>query len=400
MAVGPLVVYGLTAMSPMVVIDLGLSRAQFGAFAGVVFAVAMLSSVPAGQLVDRFGGRRVLFVLSGAGISSMVLATTGASYGSLLIAVGLSGVVVALGNPVTNQLVSLHVDAGRRGTTVGLKQGGVPLGQVIVGLMLPPIAVAMGWRVAMIALLAFPLVNVALALIFVPPKVRRGPSRVKPPASSSSPVPTTVWWLAAYSFLMGVPVQATNAYLPLFAHERLGLGLASAGLSLTIAGAVGLLARVYWGRIADRLASPPGLLILLALGSALGSLCLWGAGRTAGVALFWVAVTIHGAAAISATVVTAVVLVHSVAQSMVGRASGLLATGQFAGFALGPIVFGVLVDAENSYLLGWLCSALMYLAAGAMAAVWLRTTFLRGAVVAPTMTDSPLRQGGGHARDM
>lgn len=371
MAIGPLVVSGLTAISPTVVASLDLSRTQFGALAGVGFATATVLSVTGGRLVDQLGGRRVLGLMSGFAVLAIVTVAAGSDFRSLLVAAALSGVAIALGNPTTNQQVSLHLEKGRRGTVLGLKQSGVPIAQGVVGLLLPSAALTIGWRPAILLLVAFPLLNVLLMVAFAPagPRVERARTR-----SLRAPVPSPVWWLAAYALLMGIPLQATNAYLPLFGHEELGLNVAIAGLSMTFVGAVGLLARVYWGRFADRLESPETLLALLALASAVGSLALWGAAQTGARALFWASVAIHGATAVSAIVVTIVVLVQSVDHSIVGRASGVLATGQFAGFALGPVMFGVLIDVTHAYQPGWLGSVTLYLAAAILAASWRRSS--------------------------
>lgn len=373
MAIGPLILFGLTAVSPMVVSSLGLSRAQFGMLAGVSFAVAMLSSVTSGRAVDRLGGRRILLLMSAIAGVAVLLVVTATSFVSLLLAVGLSGIAIAIGNPATNHLVSDQLAPRRRGTIVGLKQGGVPLTQAFLGLVLPAAALAIGWRGAMLLLLALPFLNIILTLAFVSMQPR---SRSVAPRTESPRTPPgrAALWLGAFSFLMGMPVQATNAYMPLFGHEQLGLSLAAAGFSMTIGGALGLLARVSWGRLSDRLAAPARLLASLALASALGSLCLCAAGKSGVLALFWAGAAMHGAAAVAAIVVATVALVRSVDQTAVGRATGVFATGQFAGFSAGPVVFGLVVDSQGSYTTGWLCATVMYLAAGALASTWYRTT--------------------------
>ncbi|WP_324274946.1 hypothetical protein [Blastococcus brunescens] len=70
MAGPPLVVIALSAFGPWVVADLDLTRAQFGSFATVAFAVAAALSAVGGRLVDRVGGRPAAMVVCGGPASS------------------------------------------------------------------------------------------------------------------------------------------------------------------------------------------------------------------------------------------------------------------------------------------------------------------------------------------
>ncbi|GIG88624.1 hypothetical protein Pen02_35600 [Plantactinospora endophytica] len=134
MAVGPLTVYSLTALGPLVVADLGLSGARFGFLATLVFVVAALLSGVAGAAVDRFGTRAPLlavYLTAGSALAALAVAR---SYEWLLVAVAVSGVAQSLANPVTNQLIAEQVPEGRRGALTGVKQGGVQLSQIFAGL--------------------------------------------------------------------------------------------------------------------------------------------------------------------------------------------------------------------------------------------------------------------------
>jgi MFS family permease len=362
MALGPMMLYSLAALGPAIVSDLSLTRTELGALSSGAFLVAMATSVASGRLVDRLGGKKALLLLSAVSGLSMLLVAVGSSYGGLVAAAGFSGIAVSLGNPVTNNLISLHAPVGRQGTIVGLKQSGVPLSQLLVGIVAPLVAVAFSWRLAVGVLCVLPALNIILSFLFVPSKYPTLPSNHSDRPGRVA-LPVGVWWLMAYSLLMGAPVQATNTYLPLFGHERLGFAVATAALSVTIAGAVGLIARVAWGGYSDRLDAPHVLLAGLALGASCGSFFLVMVYYTDWRPLFWMATVVHGGAAIAANAVVAVTLLRAVDSPSVGRATGVLALGQFAGFSIGPLAFGYLVDASSSYISGWVCAALLYGAA-------------------------------------
>ncbi len=117
MAGPPLIVIALSAFGPWVVVDLDLTRAQFGSFAMVAFAVAAALSAVGGRLVDRVGGRPAAMVVCGGACVALLLVAAAPTYGLVLAAVALSGFLLALANPATNLLVSTHVPPGRRAST-------------------------------------------------------------------------------------------------------------------------------------------------------------------------------------------------------------------------------------------------------------------------------------------
>jgi MFS family permease len=210
MAVDPLVLFALSALSPLITRDLGLSVSEFGALSTVSFAVAAPSAWLLGRLVDRYAARRVMFAVFAGTAASLVVTSTAPSYLWLLAGVVLSGMAMSVTNPVTNQVVSLRVASGQRGPIMGAKQSGVQLGQFLVGLTLPPIAVFLGWRPAIAATAVLVLAGLVLTARFVPAgpvearhrdPPRRGPARrprsgcCRPTASSAGqrcrrPTPT------------------------------------------------------------------------------------------------------------------------------------------------------------------------------------------------------------------
>ena len=79
MAVGPLLTHSLSAMSPLVIADLGLSESQFGLLATVTFAAAAVTAVRTGRWADRLTPRTLLVVIFGGAAVSMLLAVAAVS---------------------------------------------------------------------------------------------------------------------------------------------------------------------------------------------------------------------------------------------------------------------------------------------------------------------------------
>ncbi|CAL9636335.1 hypothetical protein SUDANB21_06235 [Streptomyces sp. enrichment culture] len=350
MGAGPLALYTLTATAPLVTADLGIGGAQLGVLPATAFVLAALVSPFAGRYTDRLSGKVVLAVLfTGAGLALLGVAAA-PSYGWLLVAVALSGATQALSNPVTNQLIAAHVSQGQRGGLMGVKQSGVQMSQFGAGLLLPSVALWWGWRGAALAAAVVAvagLVMVRGAVPAVPPSPSRGTGH------RLAELPAGVWWLTGYALASGAAIQATNVYLPLYAFERLEMPVRAAGLTVAVAGGVGLVARIAWGRSADRVRNPYPLLAVLASVSALAVGGLMVADTLDAPALVWAGAAVFGASGIAANVVIMLALVRTTPLNVVGSASGVLAVGLYLGFALGPVCFGLVADAAGSYGPAW-----------------------------------------------
>lgn len=361
MGIGPLLIYGLSAAGPLVIADLGLTRAQFGSFATVAFAAAAISSGVFARFVDVHSERRTMSALFVGSAVALALAALAGSYWALIVAVVFSGCVQSLSNPVTNRLVSSYATAATRGILMGLKQSGVQMAQVAAGLAVPALALLVGWRGGLGIATVFAAAGLLLTWRYIPRRpVRGGAGRV--PASARS-IPPAVWWLTAYALLTGAALQASNVYLPLYAFEEVGLPVGQAGLTAAVVGAVGLVARIFWGRTANLLHSPHLPLLVLAIMAAGAVACIECADRVDATWLLWIGAAIFGATGIAANVVLMVAVLRVSPPEVIGRSSAVLAIGLYVGFAAGPVCFGAVVDATHQYQVGWTAVLSTYLAA-------------------------------------
>lgn len=349
MGVGPLMVYALSTLGPFLIPALGLTRVQFGALGTVTFASAALASLGAGRIVDTATARSVMWLLVTGCLGAIFAAAIAPNYPVLLLAVMVSGVIQALSNPITNRLAAQWLPASARGVVMGVKQSGVQMTQAATGLFLPALAVMAGWRWAMaIVAAAMLLLGALLVGIFVPREehTHHATSRVK-----GARIPPSVWWLTGFMFLVGAALQGVNFYLPLYGYEDLKFSVETAGLLAAIIGGMGVVARIMWGRIADR-AGGNIALPAIAIGAG-ASLILILLSNTVNTNLIWVGTLLMGATGVAANVVVMVTVIHSVPSHAVGRATGLVATGMYLGFAVGPVSVGAIVDGTGSYSVAW-----------------------------------------------
>lgn len=341
-------IFALAALGPVVVAELGISRTQFGAVSTTMFGTAVLGSLLIGRAVDQVGARRVLVTLFLCSSVAVGLMASAGSFPRLLIAGVVVGVAQASANPATNSVVSHHVRAESRGTLMGVKQAGVPLAQSIAGGVLAPLAVILGWRTAVLLGLLLILPALLATVVVLPAGT---------PALGARPglrmgVPKGLGWLFVCTFLLATTLQAANVYLPLYAFEVVGTSASRAGVLVGVVGAVGMVARIVLGRVAGRSPRPVRIVAIIGVVATVSVLCIMAA-SVGSPALLWVGAIAFGASVFGVNVVGMTVIVRTVNAANAGRASGALSTVMFTGFALGPLGFGGLVDAADSYTFAW-----------------------------------------------
>lgn len=356
MTMSMLVLFAISSLAPFILDDLNITRSQVGLLITGAFGVAALLSLYAGVAVDAVGSRSALLWLFGLLAVAFTMAAAAPSYGVLLAAVVVAGFSQALANPASNKVVAELVPQRKRGMMVGVKQSGVQLGALLAGLALPPVAAVYGWRWAILCLVPLCLLCLLAVLRVLPADTRpRRTQDFRLPPGPNKPLR----WLIAYSLFIGCGMAATNTYLPLYAHEALDLEEAVAGLSVAVLGVSGVLARIGWTSLADRLSGVSWPMAAMACSATVSVLFLAQAELTE-VALLWIAVIGVGASAVAANAISMLAVVRDRSLGATGNASALVSLGFFAGFALSPPVFGVLIETTGGYLPGWLLVAAQF----------------------------------------
>ena len=184
-------------------------------------------------------------------------------------------------------------------------------------------------------------------------------------------------WLVGFSLLLGTALAAVNTYLPLYATQRLGLGAEVAGALLAAFGVTGLLARVWWGRWADRASDLSVALVWLAAVAVTGVLLVASA-EWVWPGLVWVGAVVVGGSATAANAMSMLIVLRR--SQGVGQASALVSLGFFTGFVVGPAVVGWCAD-RAGWAVAWLLVGAVFTAT-AMVAVRVRVAGGRLAAVA------------------
>lgn len=341
----------LGVLAPLITEDLGLSRTQLGSLTTAIFVVGGLSAPLVGPLVDALGGRRMLaltFGVAGAAWIGMALAP---SYGWLLATACVAGLVRGASNPVGNKLLALHSSEEHLGVLMGVSKSGAHVGGFLVGVIVPSVALMIGWRGVTGASAALAAVGLVGTFAIIPRD--RSRHEIAEGDSGGAPARPLLRWLGPHAFLVGFGSGSVNAYLPLFAVERVGTTVARAGLVVSFLALTGIVGRIAWGRQASAFSTTSLPLVLIA-GFGAAALSVFAAASDGDELLLWVGALAFGLTAGSWIAVSMLAIVREVSTTVAGKTSGVVLGLFYGGFACSPLLFGYLVDRTGSYAWSWL----------------------------------------------
>jgi MFS family permease len=337
--------------------ELGFGSAALGIAVSLFFTTQALSSAPFGRIVERIGSRRGMQAASlGSAAALLCIALFASSRNSLFGFLVLGGLANAVAQVAANLALARGVRTERQGLAFGMKQAAIPAATLLSGLAVPLVGTTIGWRWAFTgcALGAF-------AVACTVPKTTEGQVRHHTNELSSDMRPMPLILLA-----LGIGLGSAAA-VPLGAFTvesgvAAGLQVEFAGILLAAGGVVGIVVRLALGWLADRRSA--GHLRIVATMIAVG---------TAGFVLL--------ATGVSWLFVLGTVLAFGAGWGWHGlfnfavvkynpntpaAATGITQTGAAAGSAVGPFLFGVVVE-STSYGTAWLSAGAAAL--GAVAAI-------------------------------
>jgi predicted MFS family arabinose efflux permease len=242
---------------PLVRDSLGVGATGASWLVSVMYATAVVSSVPVGVLLDRVSIRRAVAVtgvaLLATGAWGYVTATEG-QYWALVASRVVGGFCYVLIWNAGAKVVGDAVEPSIRATAVGIFTASAPVGFALGQFGGPLVATRYGWEAALPAFTALAAVGVPLFLASTRGVSLDGgggtPSwgAVRDVFHSSA-----VWILSGLCFLAFVLYLFLNSWLPSYFTSELSFSLAVGGLLTAVFPAVGVLARTGSGVVSDRL---------------------------------------------------------------------------------------------------------------------------------------------------
>ena len=371
-----LVVQALTAMAlsvpavlaPVAAGDFNVEPTAVGPWVGFSYMVAMFAGLAGGTLVGRYGPVRVLQVAV-LGVAAGLAVGAGANMAFLLACGLMLGAAHGLVNPASSTILAVAAPAGMRSMIFSIKQTGVPAGGVIAGTFVPLLLLWTSWQNAVLVLA---LATAAIVAVLIPFRRiydgdRRRGQRMQF-RRFAAPV-AEVWAnprireLAVVSGVYSAVQMSFTTYLVSFLKIELAYSLVAAGLIFSAAQVAGVLGRIGWGAIADRVLDPRRVLTLLGLimalcGAAVSFFAtpwpLWG---VLGICL------LYGATAVGWNGVFLAEVARLAPDGRVAIVTGGTQFFTFAGVFIGPPVFGAVAAAAGRYGAGFILIAALPVAA-------------------------------------
>jgi FSR family fosmidomycin resistance protein-like MFS transporter len=334
----------------LIAADLGVSFIALGSMMGVLFLTSALCQTPAGFLVDRIGGRPVLF----SGLFLLASATTGYAFAPNYETLIALSIVAGIGNsvfhPADYSMLNARVSPKWMGRAYSVHSIGGYLGFALAPASVALLAGALGWRMAVGA------VGIAGIVIGILLCLWRGDEDTSEDASGTAK--SAVKGLGAtillrpqilLSFFFFVVLAMGLIGLQSFATTSLVAGwsmsLETAGLALSVfvfAAPVGIL---IGGYVADHMPSPHTTAGIAFAGAGLSILAipLLGLGGVGISAAFLAAGLLFGFGLPSRDM-----FIRSMTpKGASGRIFGFIYGGLDTGAAITPVLFGLFVDHDK-----------------------------------------------------
>jgi MFS family permease len=343
------------ALAPFARGDLHLNVVEVGLFATILNLGTMLALLPAGWAVDILGERRVLVAGGLATGVAAAIATLAPQFVVLLPLLIVVGIASATPTPAGSTAIISAFSGRDRGFIMSVRQTGIPLGGGLAALLLPPLAIAAGWRHAL-QLAAILAVAGGVAGSLLLRSARSAPVSVSRPRVSVREVATrdaTFMGLAAIFLTLGQ--FALVSYIALYLLTLWHLSLAVGSLFLVAVNAGGVAGRMLWGTVSDRLFSGRRRAPLITVGliAAAGFLLLAVLPLSTPPLAILGAVILLGATAIGWNGVWVTLLSEIAPPDQRGRTVAYGLTISQVGIFGGPPAFGALVSLTGSFRIGW-----------------------------------------------
>ncbi len=364
--------FSVPTAAPEIARDLNVPGPLVGVFVSVVYSIGILSALLSPGFIWRYGAVRV----SQAVLVSVVgMLAIGAGGGTVAM-LGLAAVTLGLGYgataPASTHLLVPQTPRAVFNLVMSIRQIGVPLGGVLGALIVPPITLALGWRVALLVQIGP--VLVLLAMMELPRRswdIGRDPTRPLLSGALLQPFrllrqDRRLRTLSIASFFYSGVQLCFIAFMTVQLTTVARFSLIDAGYALAAYQIAGAVSRPIWGWMADRLISPARTLALH--GAGMAAACAASGSFAPG----WPAVLIVLVGLLAGATASGYTGVAYAEYARLGgrwrtEATGLGTAAMFSGVMLIPSAFGVAVTRLGGYMLPY--SALA--AAAMMSAVLL-----------------------------
>lgn len=350
----------------------GWSRAAISGCVTIRSVISGIMSPISGDLSDRYGPKKLIFV----GILVVALSYLLASNLSSLLGLYLIlGVLTGLGTGCCSTPIIATATkwfGGRAGLANGIVMSGFSVAQIIVPLIVTYLILQYSWETCFILLgLAVPVVGITSWSFIKPP-----PQSVSSPGPGASPgaengskadedTPATdqyslsealhipaLWILLMIYFIVALCYQMVIIHIVAAAVDE-GATLEAAALILTLSGITSTLGRLTLGGLANKV----GAKIVLAICLVIQAPALFFLAGASSLHLFYLLCSVYGFSYAGTTPVVPTIAASLFGTKSVGSIYGIINLGYTTGVAIGPLFAGYIFDVTGSYSVAFLSAA-------------------------------------------
>ena len=368
-------------LAPEAARGLGVNPALIGLYVGCIYLGASTGALVSGGFILRYGSMRV---------SQACLAWSGMGLALLpflpLWAIPFTAVMIGWGygpiTPASSQVLAKAAPPHLMARVFSIKQTGVPIGAMLAGALVPPLTVGFSWQVACWSIAA---ACIAVAFLAQPWRKAFDADRdaAHPISFNNVREPFKLIFadprlklLAVVPMVYASVQMCVMTYLVTWLREDLSWSLISAGLALSTANLAGVIGRIVWGAVADKLGSAKHgpMRVLIGLGFAMALFCVALAFFTQATptVLILVVAALTGATAIGWNGVHLAEVARVAPPGRAGVVTGGTSFFTFAGVVLAPPLFGAAHGITQNYGWNFALVALFPLAMGVFLALRLK----------------------------
>ena len=367
----------LPPLFPVFMQEFGLSFAQVGLLMSVFFVVSGIGQALSGFVVDKLGARPVLFLALGTFLCACLVASGAQGYGWLVAAAALAGLANCPFHPIDFSILNQRVSSARLGYAFSVHGLSGSLGWALTPVLLVGLMGIMGWRNAYLVT-AGVYALVLCVLFFNREHLTTTVIKKNDDASQASSIDflklPVVWWCFAFFLLSTITLAVVQSYSTSILKAMHGVSLQAATATLTAYMLCSALGILLGGFVSARLGAQRSDKVVAICMSA-GAVCMMLAGTgwlgaigsMALLSLTGLAVGIGGPS-------RDMLIKRATPKGATGRVYGTVYSGLDVGFAVAPLLFGLMMD-RAQYSLTMITSAFaLILAVFAALAVGRRTS--------------------------
>ncbi len=355
-------------LSPFLRDNLSFTHTQIGLLMSAAAFAALVIQVPSGWLVDRLGIRPVLLICQVIGAICLLGMSRINSFTSAIIFMSLVGLWCGGLVPATTKGVIDWFPARERATVMGLKQTGVNIGGVVMASTMPTLALAWGWRGCFLLIgvlvIAFGVITFAL--------YKNPAEKVAPVIAASSTATSSkglfreviltreILCLSFGSMCISMVEFGAIAHLAVYLKEVALFTVVVAGLGLAMLEGGGAFGKPLAGLLSDRVfgssrRKPFVLMAFIACGLCVALIFIT---QTIPLWTLFTILAILGLTAVGWGGLWLTLVGEFAGKEHIGMVVGFSTMIVALGSAIGPSIFGYLVDLSGSYQPAWLLLAI------------------------------------------